>query len=437
MKLINGARVIQTAAGGYAVRLPGGRIIELDGGVQASSATTTLGDSKLAMYTNVVGLGRHHYSGSHALWEADRLAAAGIYFDILYYRAVGGKTTAEVIAEQLPATLADPTDVAWLKVGANSLNTTLGNIAVNSYLTQMEDLIGELANGKKFVRVESIDPVSQSGSTGLKGRAFLIPAANAGVLKICSQYSNVQYLDTFSALVDPASALWNPKANHVLAADGIHDATIGGQARGYACAEATLKWPNLKITRWKSPGANVLPALTGTGGTTTVGAGAVTGTPPAGWNCQVASGNAAVTITQPTDGGVQLAMTAAADSVVYLQVINTSAVMTALRAQGAVQAQGTVVYQITAMDKVVRAPGMYVNFPASTGTPQNSAGVEDISNETTVQFPVQMFGGQRVSPIVDVPTTGNAAAFYVAFKLLAGGSLTVKLSEPSLVGFTG
>ena len=405
------------------------------GVIAAGSATTLLGDSLMAQgntgtFSGSVNGG--NLSNSHVLWANDYLNGFGGGLDITSYRAVGGKTSAQVISEQLPGALTDATDIAWLHVGANDLNPAVGNMTVAQSLANFESLIGSLAGAKKLVIVDAVQPVMQAGSTSLKSRAFLLPMLNAGIEGICARYRNVVFIDLYSALLDTTSANRDAVSGYLNATDGIHYQTRGAQAAGYAAARALAS--RIALTSQWVRGANILPALAGTGGTVTPGSGTITGTPPAGWNVQVASGSASVVITQKNPDMIRLAMTntGGSASTVFLQVADTAALLAAIGPSAAL-VKGELIFQASGITNCTRIAALTLK----EGLGNFGAGLVDLVNEATPVMPTAAFGGRRSTPPMPVPAGSTASGFIIATNLGATtGACTLDIAAPAFYKLT-
>lgn len=407
--------------------------------IQALSSCTIMGDSLYAFGNPGGGAGgaglNGMFSNSSLLWANDILAASGQSLDVVAFRAVGGKTVLQVINEQLPSALTDATEIASLHVGANSLNPSIGNVTLDVYASQMETLIAALAAAKKLVLVEAVYPVNQAGNNGLQARAYTIPSANAIVEAICRRYANVIYVDTYAALLDPSSSTLDAKAGYLNATDGIHFLTLGAQQAGYALARKILQVA--KITPYRSFGANLLPALSGTGGSVTPNAGSITGTPPPGWNVTVSTGSAAVTITQRQPDIIRLAITnaGATASTVILQVADINALGAAV-GSGVAPLKGSIGFQVSGVTNAIRAAYIALRQNASSNNFSWIAGSKDTTNEPTPVLPTTAFGGVRTTTPMPINTATNQMEFIVGAEVGANtGAVVLDVYAPSLIKF--
>jgi len=406
--------------------------------ISALSSTSVLGDSLMAYGLPQSGgvLTSGTYSNSEIAWYNDLALTYGLTgFDIVNCYAIGGRTLEEILAVQVPLAAADSNECAWIRGGINNLNSTLANNdPVQTIISVMEQIIVALAS-KKIIVVCSINPIYQSGSTGAKVRAYSIPLINAGLRAMCKKYSNVIWNDTYSDMVDSTSAALDAKANLLRSDDGIHFTSSGAQVSGYAGFRNIASRVN--ITRYKTKGANLVQDVWGTtGGTNTPGTGTITnpGNIPAGWNVQVASGNAAVTVTPLAPNMIRLAITnaGASASVIYLKTTNTTG-LAALVQQGDIiqsgfefQCSGNAgLNRLAATNRINGTAQMYGMFEPNT------------TEEPTITYPQNAGSGKRLTPprLLDVPVT--SLEFFVAIKVAAlTGAATIDIGNPELYKLT-
>ncbi|HWU35457.1 MAG TPA: SGNH/GDSL hydrolase family protein [Methylovorus sp.] len=427
----------------YPVSLgPGGYVVgeipkpSSSGMISALSSASVLGDSLMAYglpQSNGV-LTSGTYSNSEIAWYNDLAMAYGLTgFDIVNCYAIGGRTLEEILAVQVPLAAADTNECAIVRGGINNLNSTLSNNdAVQTIIAVMEQIILGLAS-KKIIVICSINPIYQSGSTGAKVRAYLIPLINAGLQSMCKKYSNVIWNDTYSVMVDPSSAALDALPNLLRSDDGIHFTSSGAQVSGYAMFNNIAKKVNL--TRYKTKGVNLVQDVWGTtGGTSTPGSGSISGVIPAGWNIQVASGSAAVVASQFAPNMCRLVITNAGGiaSVIYLKTTNTTG-LAALVQQGDViqsgfefQCFGNVgLNRLAATNRINGTAQMYGMFEPNT------------TEEPTITYPQKSGSGKRLTPprLLDVPIT--SLEFFVAIKVAASaGAATIDIGNPELYKLT-
>ncbi|MES9296755.1 hypothetical protein ABEQ71_12560, partial [Cutibacterium acnes] len=209
---------------------------------------------------------------------------------------VGGTNLATCLSTMVPPAVSDTTDGAWVHIGVNSFNNGIsGYDTLANNIAVAKQIVDALSAAKKYVIVDSIDPVSQSGITGAKGRATEFPQYNAAMKAYCDAKPNVIWLDTYSVMIDPASAQLNPLPGLIQNYDGIHRTSNGAKVSGYSVVNTLVS--RLNLTRYKTPGSNLLSPMGTTGGTNTPGSGTVSGSIPTDWNVQNVAGSANVTVS--------------------------------------------------------------------------------------------------------------------------------------------
>lgn len=397
------------------------------GPLTALSSTDTLGDS-ITNY-GIDGV-NGSYSNSYIGWCNDYLlASGGVPFDVINVYAQPSKTLEDVISTQLTPCLASGSQCAWLHVGINNINTGLGfNDTVATIMANFATVITALSAVKNIVIVDSLNPVSQSGSTGAAGRAYTIPLINAALKNYCATFANVIFNDTYSAMVDTTSTANNPLTNMVRTDDGIHFVSIGAQKAGYASFQNLL--PRVKLSKYKNVGANALPAFSGTGGASTGGSFiTVTGTPPVGWELlgvSGASGTQTVTISSLAPDMIRLtfANTGGASATTYLRVNNLQASFA-----GGQLVQGGFGFQSSGMVGLNR---IALALRQNGTTVWNAMGSSP--NEPTITYPNISHTGYRQCPPWVIPAGAlTNLEFIIAINNGATtGTSTIDIFAPSL-----
>lgn len=417
----------------------GGKPIAAVGGglpakVSALSSTDILGDSIFRNGNNLSdasgGSTGGMFSDSSILYCNDRLS---VPLDVIGWFAVGGKTTREVINEQVPLSLASPARIAYVHCGVNCLNTALGTAGSNqgwqATVADMAELVALLAPNKDAVIIDSIHPVLQSGTTNSKGRAGDFQRVNDGYKAIAAQYPNVVFVDGYSAIVDSTSVNNDARAGTVNTTDGIHFQSRGARLVGYAAAKAIEE--RLNLVRYRSQGSNLLPTLaTATGGTTTPGGsgGAITSGAslmPSGWNLSIVTGNAQIAISRPSPTKVKLVMTAAATSVVYFQNIDSSGLAALLSAGDVIQAYGN--FEHYNCSNMARLGSVVIS--RNSGATAWVAGLKNTSAAGGVDTaPVMPSGmaGNRCTPPLTVAAGTTSVLVSMGWEINAGGTCTVE-----------
>lgn len=414
--------------------------------INALSSVTLFGDSLMANGNPVVtgsGPGQGgETSVSHVGWANDTLRKAGVGIDAVQLRAVGGTTIKQHIANQLPAVLTDTSVGAWWHGGVNSYNDSIttplgGPYSQATNIADAINLIRQLAAVKAFVIVDSINPVSQSGTTGAKTRAAEFPAHNAAVKAECDTWPNVIYLDTYSVMVDPASPQLNPLPNLTLGSDGIHWPTFGARVVGdYTAAQLSGK---LVLTRYKTAGTNLLPDFTTTGGTTTPGGGTITGAAALAnnWNCAITAGAASVTLSNPVAGTLRLTISnpGGAASSVVLSALNTAALLAAIASGDTIQ--GGFDFATVGPSTNLTRISCAFRTNGATGTLWNAM-TRDLANEPSGDFKYNQsasFGRRWLHPRV-VPAAPTAVDFLITIAVDPVGAAVVDISLPTLFKLT-
>ena len=412
--------------------------------IYCRNTASMLGDSINAYGTNNTASGYPaYYRNGPISWINDALSLSGCGLDVLGFEAYPGQPLAALMSSvngqpaQIPAAIADPTDIAHVHIGINDLNYTIGNNPLSAMFPLAQAGIAALAANKKLVTWDSVNPVSQSGSTGAKGRAYLIPTWNAMIRKECSKYPNVFFVDNYGVMVDPTSSALNPLANMVRTDDGIHYVSNGAYTVAKNWIATVMPW--VVLTKYKTPGTNLCPAWSttnssgtttnGSGGTTTPNSGTITGTMPTGYNCAVASGSAAVTITALAPDMQVFACTnsGGSDSVVRITLTSTSAILAAAAAGATIQAGFG--YQ-TWGNSSGGLKRLCCTLQFNGGTPIIYGCGEDDTDEPTITFPSVAFGGQVITPPYTVPATESSLTMDMDIKVAAGGSVNVAIFNP-------
>jgi len=411
------------------------------GKINALSSITVLGDSLMAN-GNPPFTGSNPASGggmspSHIGWANDKLREMGLPgFDILNFRAVGGKTLVDCYNEQVPSAVTDATDGAWAHIGVNSFNSSIaGNDTLANNIIKAKQIVDALSAAKKFVIFDSIDPVNQSGITGAKGRATEFPQFNAAMKAYCDAKPNVIWLDTYSVMIDPASPQLNPLPGLIQVYDGIHRTTKGAQVSGYSVVSKLVS--RLNITRYKSPGSNLLSPMGTTGGTSTPASGTISGSVPANWNIQNVAGSANVTLSV-VNGKTRIVATnpAASAAVIYLQATNNAALAAAC-ALG-LTVQGGFDFNVISATSMTRLAGS-LRINGSTGLLWNVM-QRDTTLETASDFvfaDVPFTGRRFINPLY-FSSAATTAEFIIQIALdaVVGATATIDISNPTFVNLT-
>ena len=414
--------------------------------ITVSSATSIFGDSNIANAniappsTIVSGSISGIFSNSHIGWWNELMDSAGMVgFDIVSYHAVAGAGVQSVIDNQLPAILAAPSSVALGRVLVNNFGTLTEQDSVYAAMAKMKVLLDALSAGKDLVVIESVNPVYQSGSASPRLRAGEFEAINAALAQLCSTYRNVKFNDTYSAIVDPASNVRDALPNTLNTVDGIHYVSNGAYLAGYK-SFYNMK-DKFKLYRYKTKGSNLLPAWAGTGGNKTEGSGTITGTPPAGWNCQVVSGSASVVLTTQSPDRIRATITnsGGSDSLVgfYLTTPSYTALSALLTAGDTIQGSFGYMHKGGTLLKRIAAAIRFNFSGLGTNAPFVSAMTQQPTNEPTIVYPQKAMGGVRKTPPVVIPPSFNSVDFFITCQVgPSTGAVVLDIYNPELYKLT-
>lgn len=425
-------------------------VVSADAVISSLNSTSVFGDSMMD-HGNPLVQGTAPASGGETSMSYigvlnDTMRKTGAGFDVVALRAVGGTTAQQHLASQLPAVIADTSRIAWYHGGVNSYNDGISSpLNGGNPYTQTENIntvksiITQLAAAKDVVIIDSITPVSQAGTTGAKTRATEFVAHNLAIKNHCATFPNVIYNDQYAAVVDPASGPLNPLADLIQAVDGIHWTTTGARAVGEDAI--TTVAPKVNLTKYKTKGANLLPAFTGTGGTTSPGTGSITGAAaiPANWEVQVASGTASVAVSSTVAGTVRLTITNAsttAASTVQFVATNNAALLAAIASGDTIQG-GYDFATIGTSSKLTRvAANIRINGNAGIIW---TAMARDTGKEAAGVFKYNQAAqsGRRWTHPWVVPSAPSQVEFIMSFNLdPTAGSVVIDISLPELFKLT-
>lgn len=409
--------------------------------IAAKSSTSLIGDSRFAYGLVQQTTGNSgSYSDSPIAWVNDQMrAGGGVGFDVLFNRAVAGKTLQQVIDEQLPAALADSTECLHVMCGINSMTTTGETVA--NMISKMASLISQAAAAKKLVVIWAISPVGPLASGTSYSRSAEIPLVNGAWRRLCAAYTNVLFVDNYSRMIDPTSNTLEPMPN-MMQADDIHQSSEGARMEGLSLLDL-LNPSKVTLTKYKTVGTNLLPGWTGTGGTragaaNSIGVIAGTGTPPAGWDVsRILGGSSVADVTVSTLGPDHIRFVCAPKNVanVIYQISLTSAqqsTLLALLASGDT-IQGGFGFQCSSNQALTGVTGQLVidsnNYYVMGQSP----------NESGVQYPQVSHSGFRSTEPYVIGATPSAVDFRILIRV--GGSVstdttTVDIWLPTLSKLT-
>lgn len=201
---------------------------------------------------------------------------------------IGGNTTSQMISRFTTDVLPYEPDELWGEGGINDYAMTEADTISN--LTGIFDLCD--ANGI-YVRWCTISPLETGHATFNAANIARICNINKWLREQALTRKNFTLVDSFSAMIDPASTTGSAKNGMLQTDDHIHQSPKGAMAQGYAYAQSFIKdnqildyLPQFAGQRYSLSSAfkQVFnnPLFTSTGGTNST-SGVVTGTIPA--NC--------------------------------------------------------------------------------------------------------------------------------------------------------
>lgn len=441
---IQGASVIRrniTTAGTTAIiqLLHGGASVVTSGPLTVANSMDASGDSTVAYGEPALAGssgGQTSVSSIGIINDASRLAG-GLGFNVVGFFAVGGTTPQQWLATQVPQMLASPAKIAYVGTGVNGYNDALSTPLGGPYtqaqiLAAIQSGVNQLVAVKDLVYVRTINPVSQSGSTGAKGRASEFPSHNAALVAMFAGNPKIRVIDSYTALVDPASGVFNPKPNLIRADDGIHETTWGARTDGEATGSQMFN--NVTLTPYKAVGPSLLNGFnTTTGGTATAGTGTVNGTAniPASWNVQIVSGSAAVTVSQPVANTVRLAVSnpGGTASTIYLQYASVAALFAQVT-PGTDTIQAGVDFAVTGATALTRVA---VTARENGGSPLWNAMARDTTIEPDAVFKYNQADqvGRRWTHPRLLPSGTTGVELLLAINVGAAGAVTIDFSNPT------
>ena len=227
--------------------------------------------------------------------------------------AVGGRTTADVIA-QLPKILAGPSfDEAIVQIGINDIVTAAANTtaaqagAVTAFNNLTQTILPALLNyGARIVLMAP--GAMPSTYTGTLYRNIAAANLRRALKEWCYRYpQQIKFVDVYADMVLGSSTAGDVVSGYTIAAD-LHPSSIGSinvakfEAANFANWFPTLDLQNVSVledlTTYSQPGAlfpNIIPHGGMDGTTGTLGAGGVTGTIATGWSGQGSTGTVTAT----------------------------------------------------------------------------------------------------------------------------------------------
>lgn len=203
---------------------------------------------------------------------------------------IGGNTTTQMLSRFNADVLPYAPDELWGEAGINDYAMTEEDTISN--LSSIFDLCDE--NGI-YIRWCTISPLASAHATFSAANIARICNINKWLREQALTRKNFTLVDSFSAMIDPASTTGSAKNGMLQTDDHIHQAPLGALAQGYAYAQSFIKdnqiidyLPKFAGERYSLSSAFKQlfnnPLFTDTGGTNST-SGVVTGTIPA--NCTI------------------------------------------------------------------------------------------------------------------------------------------------------
>jgi hypothetical protein len=386
-----------------------------------------LGDSYAAHAWVTTGVVFYTLAAEGYFVHANNLLGAP--FNFVGSGAIGGKTAAEVLVEQVPAALASGARYAFLSCGTNDVHASgvSGQVAAERIIA----VVRALADGG-MIPVWSTLPARSSAGSAARLAAHL--DCNDRLRRYAYLTSNPGiFWDAFRHTVNNTSAVSEPRAG-LYYDTTIHPGTIGAYYLGKALASVLR--PLIKLTPIMAYGledvttatsrpSNLLtnPTFAGTGGTAGTG---VTGTVPTSWTVDWAtrtgSGTLAASIVDvtdlqsglPTAKAIQLVLggTPAANDVI--RITQASGINTNLAGGDIVSSECNLTLTSPALLSVVSSR-LQTNTTESTWN--------GINNQTAGNYPETFSATLKTR---DMPVSGSGAASQARFdvRITCSGAAT-------------
>jgi hypothetical protein len=229
----------------------------------------------------------------------------------------------------------------------------------------------------------------------------------------------------YSDLVLSTSANLNPVSGYLRSDDGVHFTSTGAKYAGYGTFKRLAS--KLKLTKYKTIGANLLSTWSGTGGVTT-GGGSFTGTPPVGWTCTApASVNVTIAALAPDMIRFTIANVSGSEQQISIFANNNAALTAAISNGDTIQAGFG--YQASGMVGVQRI-SEYIRVNSATII---FAMGRDLTNEPTTTYQQFSGGGQRnTPPITMTSTVTNIEAVISTVVSATTGAIVLDIYNPTL-----
>lgn len=399
-------------------------------GIASRMAITGVGDSIMAFQdaatANVFGPSLNSIMG----WAFSSLT--GLAYNITANRGVGSKTIDLVITEQLQAALADDSDILWIHAGINNINPGIDATTptVAEVIDRMRRLVS-LASAKRLIILDALTPLASGSISGAYPRRADIPLINAGYKLLAAEFKNVMYNDVYTPLVG-SDGFAMPGFT---VSDGIHLTALGARAAGLYTAQNLLTTGNVQLyPAHRVSGAVLLPAMTGSGGTTTPGTGTINGTVAASCNVQIATNQTGVVVTASVETGRRNSMRLriqngnALASAVRLQLADNTANIASFTSGQLIRGSGRI--KVVANDGSLQRHDFAANW--SEPTVKNAVGMYLSGIETTPIFPAAPYELRMWTPAITLAANSQTVGPIFTITIGPGGDVTVDLMDWTL-----
>lgn len=339
----------------------------------------------------------------------------GVPLEVSNNVAVGGKTVAEILSQQVPAVAASSAPVAWMHGFTNDMgNTNATAQGIAGAEVSFRSILTALS-AKALVIVDSLNPVTVSagaGSSNLQAELF-----NRMIQRVCAEFPNAFFNDTWTAMQDPASATGSPLASHTF--DGVHQTAWGAKKLGFQSAKnmaSRIKWtPKYSVVQAMS-----MPVLAATDAATTI---------PTNIGITAIAGSPTIAVVQRkntaglTRLSLNLTATTASDIV---RMVNSNT--TAYNANFSVgdKIRMWVQYTVESQSNVVR---LALNGTLNGSINLNPADRYSFDNDTNPNYPTEAYAKKIYTPAFTITTAVTSVQLMLDIGWKAAGSAYITVSD--------
>ena len=422
---------------------PDGTVASVGGVKSVLSSFSMAGDSRLAYGAQAAAgnppLGWR--SLSSIMWANDYLGIInGTGLDLTVSYAQGGETLySSVFSGRWASFLVASTDIKAVMFGYNDLNPAgtagQGRLTPDQFLANYEPMIASAVGTCKALLIFSSTPVEESVSSAYSNSWYAFRAVDAGLKQLAAKYGAI-FIDQYTPILDTTSTQLSAIDGTIQtdSGDGVHFQTRGAQMIGLSVAMQIAE--KLKITKYKTKGANLLPAFSGTGGTKTGTFTCTTNTNlPPDWDIYLATGGGAassVVISQRANGGVRLVFdntAVASDATFQLRLGATAGAALAAQIANGDLVDHSFGYQM--FGAVDANLGGYLRFNNNSWVSFHGGWASTV--EQTLVAPVVGVSGRRSGTPLTVGITPTACDFIIEVFLKAStGVCTLDVWNPEV-----